>query len=128
MRPEAQAWWEQARADLEAARDILTIEHWFAAAFFAQQAAEKAIKALFIVEKRHESPKTHNVVAVAEQLSAPSEVLQALRRLTPAYTVARYPDAANGRPVDAFNEELASESVQDAEGVLKWVEGQLQQT
>lgn len=47
MRPEAQAWWEQAQADLEAARGILELEHWYAAAFFGQQAAEKAVKALF---------------------------------------------------------------------------------
>lgn len=71
MRPEAQAWWKQAQADLAAARDILGLEHWFAAAFFAQQAAEKAIKALFIVEQREESPKTHNLPAVGEVLNAP---------------------------------------------------------
>ena len=126
MRPEAQAWWDQAQADLLTARDILTLEHWYAAAFFAQQAAEKAIKALFIVAERKESPKTHNLLAIAETLKAPKDVLDATRGLSPVYTVARYPDAANGRPVDAFNQEIAERRIDDAERVIRWVSRSLQ--
>ncbi|MDZ4277893.1 MAG: HEPN domain-containing protein [Dehalococcoidia bacterium] len=97
------------------------MERWYAAAFFAQQAAEKALKALFIVNRREESPKTHNLVAIAELLRAPDHILAGLRRIGPVYTIARYPDAANGLPVKMFNRAMAEQAVQDAQDTVQWV-------
>jgi HEPN domain-containing protein len=125
MRPEAQAWWDQAQADLHAARDILTLEHWFAAAFFAHQSAEAALKALFIVIERHESPRTHNLRAIGERLQAPPEIVEALTRIGPSYTMSRYPEAANAVPARAFSKEMAERLVQQAEQVLGWVSERL---
>ena len=128
MRPEAQAWWEQANADLAAARDIITLEHWFAAAFFAHQAAEAAMKALFIVVERELPPRTHNLRGLATRVGAPAEVMMAVTRLAPVYTTSRYPDAASGRPIDAFDRTLAQESLDDAEKAVQWVSKQIEQT
>ncbi len=127
MRPEAQAWWEQAQADLLAAQDILTLEHWFASAFFAHQAAEAAVKTLFIVRERRESPRTHNLPAIGERLQAPEDILDALTRIGPSYTMSRYPEMANAVPAKAFNREMAERIVSQAEKVLAWVEEQLKQ-
>ncbi|GBC84563.1 hypothetical protein HRbin11_00994 [bacterium HR11] len=43
-REEARRWLDQARADLKTARDCLKDGDYYASAFFAQQASEKALK------------------------------------------------------------------------------------
>jgi HEPN domain-containing protein len=43
---EAQRWFKQAQADLEAVRALQAAGHHAAACFYAQQAAEKALKAV----------------------------------------------------------------------------------
>lgn len=48
MRPETELWWKQAIEDLETARVNLNAQRYYACVFFAHQAAEKSLKALFI--------------------------------------------------------------------------------
>jgi len=45
VREETAPWWRQAEADLEVAELLLREGHSFAVAWFAQQAAENALKA-----------------------------------------------------------------------------------
>jgi len=49
-----------AREDLVDAGDALKRGRWFRTAFFAQQAVEKAFRALSFVIRRGEPPKIHN--------------------------------------------------------------------
>ncbi|HDD71587.1 MAG TPA: HEPN domain-containing protein, partial [Candidatus Aenigmarchaeota archaeon] len=62
MRPEAENWWKQALEDLDSAKKNLKIKKYYLVAFLSQQAAEKALKALFIELKRRLQPKTHNLI------------------------------------------------------------------
>jgi HEPN domain-containing protein len=63
-------WLQRARADLATARAVLRkevdMEPW-TACFHAQQAAEKAIKSLFVVEGK-DPPATHNLLTLRESL------------------------------------------------------------
>ena len=45
-RVEAQRWFRQAQTDLEVVRTLLSSQHYAAACFHSQQAAEKASKAV----------------------------------------------------------------------------------
>ncbi len=63
-----------------------------------------------------------NLVALARHLGVTDEeILEALRRLNPHYRVSRYPDAANGVPMEVYSERIASELVGLSERVVSWV-------
>jgi len=51
MRKEVSRLWEQALEDLDTAKKLLEVEKYYASVFFAEQAVEKALKALFIKKK-----------------------------------------------------------------------------
>ncbi len=117
IRREVLLWIRAANEDLEDAYDALNRRRWFRAAFFAQQAVEKALKALFFIVRREEPPHIHTVTELYMMLKEkgfklPKDLEDALYVLNKYYTVTRYPDAANGLPsesVDRFEAERAYE-------------------
>ena len=116
VRPEAEEWLRAAEDDLEDARILLRAGRYAGAAFHAHQAAEKALKAAIVELRRELPPCLHNLVRLADILGIrDEEILEALRRLNPHYRVARYPDAANGVPMEVYSEAIASELVSLAE-------------
>ena len=124
VREEAEDWLAQGERDLRTARNCLQAGDYYAAAFFAQQAAEKALKALCIIRLK-EFPTSHNLVRIAKQLNAPDDIVQACRSLTPVYTTARYPNAAMGPPFELFDRELAERHLREAGLVVEWVKRSL---
>ncbi|MDW7977632.1 MAG: HEPN domain-containing protein, partial [Candidatus Caldarchaeum sp.] len=63
---EGMRWFEQAEADLKTARDCLEDGNYYAAAFFSQQAAEKALKGL-LYSKGYRALITHSVAELVEE-------------------------------------------------------------
>lgn len=114
MRPESKRWLEQAQYDLETAQGNLEIRKYYASAFFSQQAAEKALKALAI-EKTRELPKTHSLIELGNILKIKDDDLI---ELTPEYTLTRYPDAANEVPAKIYNAKIAREKLDAAQRIL----------
>jgi len=125
MRPEAQAWWEEAASELEGVRDLIATEHYHLAAFFCQQAVEKAFKALWVYRKKQMPAKTHDLTELAKGLGAPERFGRALKELNPLFATTRYPDAANGVPARMFDEEIARARLRDAEEVMAWCRSEL---
>lgn len=121
VREEALEWLRAAEDDLEDAKVLLRAGRYAGAAFHAHQAAEKALKAVIIAARRELPPRIHNLLELARILGVrDEELLEALRRLNPHYRVARYPDAANGVPMEVYSESIASELVSLAERVVEW--------
>jgi HEPN domain-containing protein len=120
-----QAWWRQARNDLDLA--VLASGNGFQAqaCFFAAQAAEKALKGA-IVELGQEPPHTHvleRLLAVLIAQGADGEPLAALplRALTRMTVTSRYP-LDDTPPLDLFDLADARSAIATAEAVLRWVE------
>lgn len=122
MREEANNWWEQALKDLESAKKNLEIESFYVSAFLSQQATEKALKALYIHKSRDTPGKTHSLLYLGNEVGIPSKYRHSLRKLNPDFILTRYPDVANGVPYELYDEQIASEKIELAEDVLKWVE------
>lgn len=122
MREEAILWLKQANNDLKYAQSNLDAGIYYVCAFLSQQAAEKALKALYIESKRKVPIKTHNLVELGKELQAPSYMIKGLRKINPAFVTARYPDAANGVPAEMFDEDIAKEHLEKAKEILEWVE------
>lgn len=126
MRKEVREWIRAAEDDLEDAIVLLKSKRYAAAAFHSHQAAEKALKATVIVLKRELPPKMHNLIYLARILNIDDEqLLEALRRLNPHYRISRYPDAANGVPMEMYSESIAEELVELARGVVEWARKKL---
>ena len=126
MQPETESWWRQAMADLQTARSLLEGDRHYAASWFAQQAGEKGLKALFLESTGRIAPRTHDLEFLGQAIQAPTPIQQELARLNPAFDLVRYPDPITGTaPVDAVDNVLAIEHVAAAERVIAWLNQQL---
>ena len=65
MRVDTEPWWRQAEADLTSAEILLNGGQWYGASWFAQQAAEKALKALHLerLGRETEAEKLYQTIA-----------------------------------------------------------------
>jgi HEPN domain-containing protein len=91
--------------------------------FDAQQAAEKAIKAVFLL-RRLDFPYIHDLAKLLSLLAGhgeqiPESVNEA-RRLTPYAWITRYPSAS-----EQVTEKEYQQAVAIAEAVVHWAEGRL---
>lgn len=116
IRDFVQAWLAKAESDMHVAEHVLDFEQedYFVAAFHAQQAAEKFLKA-FLVRHQIPFPKTHDIerlLGLAGQVdpSIASELAPAWM-LTPFGVEFRYPSE------ETADLELARQAVQEAERV-----------
>ncbi len=123
MRREVLLWLRSAEDDILDAKLLLKSGRYFRTAFFAQQAAEKALKALFFVIRREDPPKLHTVTELyrllkSEEFELPKDLEEQLYVLNKYYTVSRYPDAANGLPAESVDRVEAERALKIAEEVL----------
>lgn len=122
MRKEVERLILQARRDLENARKNIKIEAYEVTAFLSHQAVEKYLKGAWIQKKRQRPPATHYLKELGKGLRIPKRLAANLLFLNPDYTVARYPDAANGVPYELYDEATARAKVKAAEEISRWVE------
>jgi HEPN domain-containing protein len=126
MRPETERWLSYAREDLLNVRAMLAAGRWAAASFHAQQAAEKALKALYRERRDEEPPKIHDLVRIAEEVEAPEDWTEELDMLSRVYLITRYPgEAGIDYPPFGIEEEAAKEYCGLAEKVDAWVQQEL---
>jgi|ERR1043166_3945320 HEPN domain-containing protein len=121
----SQDWLRQAELDLATARDNQRGGHHEWACFTAQQAAEKAVKAL------HESVGTeawgHSVVELLRGLKdVPGDVMDSGKGLDKHYIPARYPNThPAGAPGDLYTVAEAQRAITDAERIIEHVRRRL---
>ena len=120
---DAREWLRRAQSDLTLARAKPQGVYLEDLCFHAQQAAEKAIKAL-LIRQGIEFPYIHdlaNLLTLLEKAvgQVPDSMRQA-ERLTQFAVETRYPGTA-----PAVGETEYQEAVRLADGVVRWAEGQL---
>lgn len=120
MPTRARDWLRQGERDLEHARAASQAGHAEWACFAAQQAAEKAVKAVF--QHLHLEAWGHVVHQLLDRLPEPArpprDVVDRARRLDRHYIPARYPSGfESGIPADFYTAEDARQAIGDAEAV-----------
>lgn len=121
MEEEAHLWFRQAEEDLKTARLLLQGGRHYAASYFAQQVAEKALKALLFIRKGQPPRRTHDLRELGEEGELPTEWLTSLTELSTAYLISRYPDITpNALPAETVDYEESQEHIELAEKVLQW--------
>jgi HEPN domain-containing protein len=128
MAERSKDWLTQAERDLEQARHSLkdTIYEW--ACFCSQQAAEKAIKALY--EHLHGEAWGHSVSKLLTELPSsvkpPKELIEKAIVLDRYYIQTRYPNSFDvGAPKDYFTKKDAEEGVKHAEEIIRFCKGKI---
>ena len=125
MANRAPDWLRQAEADVEHAQASLEHGDFEWSCFAAQQAAEKAVKAVFY--HLHGDPWGHSLLALLEGLVEPArsgvtpELLDSARALDKQYIATRYPNGfAQGAPTDYYTKRDAEESIGHAQSILSF--------
>lgn len=125
-RAEADRWWRQAANDLAFARVAVRERFYAQACFVAQQAAEKAVKAIaYALGER--TVLGHSLVTHISRCADRVPELQDLRELggilDQYYVPTRYPNGlAGGVPFEAFGESQAVGAVDAAERFVQLAE------
>ncbi len=121
-RAEGERWLSQSERDLDAARYLREGGRHNLACYQAQQAAEKALKAV-LYAKGEESVLGHSALVLVGAAAELEPTLQAVadsaRRLDRFYIPTRYPNGLpGGIPADAFDERDATGAIDEAEVVM----------
>lgn len=118
----SQDWMDEAQGDLEHARSDLERGFYNWACFSSQQAAEKAVKAVF--QKMGAEAWGRSVADLLEELSGkhpvPEDMMNGALELDKAYISARYP---NAHPSGSLRAEGARRFVAHAEKIIKFCTG-----
>jgi len=117
-------WFRQALRDLEHAKRSLEFGDYEWACFAAQQAAEKAVKALYqylgVEAWGHSVSRLLN--ALPEQFRPPPELIDKAKELDKHYIPTRYPNFhPEGAPVDYYTRADAERAVKYAEEIVEYV-------
>lgn len=117
-------WYRQAQADLEHARHSLDVGDYEWSCFAAHQAAEKALKSVFL--KRGIDAWGHTITVLVGNLleivnESSSELIRAGRILDKFYIPTRYPNGFDsGAPTDYYTSEEAETAIHHAEVILEY--------
>ncbi|MFH1751402.1 MAG: HEPN domain-containing protein [archaeon] len=126
MRKDVEVWVQQAEIDLETAEKNFHYEIYYASAFFCQQALEKMMKALFMLQRKERVPTTHNLRELGESISLPENLLSKARKISRDFIVSRYPDAAGDIPAKAYDKEITADILEDTRKVFEWLEKEIE--
>ncbi len=116
-------WLRQAQRDLSHARNSLDHGDFEWACFASQQAAEKAVKAVY--ENRHSEGWGHVVSKLLKGLPAQAgvtgDLLETAMRLDKLYILPRYPNGfESGAPGDFYTRAEAEAAIVDAHAIIEF--------
>ncbi|MBC8137905.1 MAG: HEPN domain-containing protein [Fibrella sp.] len=111
--------WAQAKADATTALTLRDAGIYYASVFFAQQAAEKALKSA-ILHKRNKNPRGHNLITFANELSAPLEIMNAAGELNFEFLSSRNPEHAEGVPAQIYDIASANLHLAASAKIVEW--------
>ena len=125
MADRSKDWLAQAKRDLDHAVASRHAEHYEWACFSAQQAAEKAVKAVYL--HIHGEGWGHSVYGLlrglSERLDLGASVLEAAKVLDKHYIPARYPNGFDqGSPGDYYTLKEADEAITYAQRIIEFCE------
>ena len=125
MIDESKRWFKEALWDLGTAKILFKEKRWNAACFYAQQAAEKAVKALLYYINEH--PWGHSIVALLERYASStgedvSGIMSFAMELDRHYLPSRYPNMIPVKtPHEVYDEIVAKRAIEYAEEIIEFV-------
>lgn len=124
MKKMAEACWAQARANYAASVTLLDAGVYFASVFFAQQAAEQALRAA-IIQREGKISRGHNLIQMCNTLDAPLEIMNAAAELNPEFLSTRSPEAVSSVPSQNYDRKSARLHLRCAQTIVDWIKATL---
>jgi HEPN domain-containing protein len=122
-------WLRQAEADLRHARNSLEDGDYEWGCFASHQAAEKALKAVFLKQGMETEGHTLTVLIsnFPKSMEQPSEILVDYARVLDKYYIpTRYPNGfESGAPTDFYTKGEAQSAVSQAEAIIEFCRHQI---
>jgi HEPN domain-containing protein len=125
MREEVRRWISDAEESLKDAQAMIKADRNAATVFHCQQAIEKALKALYMLQHDKDAPRTHSLVFLGNETGTLDRFGDILRELTPAYTDTRYADATVESPELIYGGGRAHRLLDQTESFFKWIRSEL---
>jgi HEPN domain-containing protein len=128
---EARRWFQQAYYDLEATRWNIQGGFFDTACFLAQQASEKALKALLYYQgSRRAALLTHSLVEMVRETgkktATMTDLLDQARELDLHYIPSRYPNGIpSGYPHQFYGKKVADQALASAEKIFSTIRDHL---
>jgi len=113
-RDEFRVWFERAEIDLNTARNSLKSGDYYASIFWCQQAVEKGLKAVWIMEG-NDLIKIHDLVVLGKKVGLPNNFFDDAAKLSSLYTGTRYVS------VESFEKEEVDTFIKFSSEVLEWI-------
>lgn len=126
MRRATEMWMRDAQDDVIACRALIGAGVFGRAAFCAQQAAEKALKALYVEVHGEPPPQVHGLGALAQYAvgEAPEAMVDLLAQLDRHYAPGRYPSGLEAAS-DRYGKADAKEALEQCCAILQWTAARL---
>lgn len=121
-------WLDQAELDLTHSINSVKLQDYNWACFSAQQASEKAIKALYL--HLHMEGWGHVIYklleALEEEIGIPKEIINAGKKLDQYYIPTRYPNGFDyGKPADFYTQDDAREAIAYAKKIIEFCKNKI---
>ncbi|MDA2934930.1 HEPN domain-containing protein [Acidobacteria bacterium AH-259-D05] len=121
-------WFRQAEADLNHADNALETGSYEWSCFAAQQATEKALKAVYQREGKEAWGHTVTILLgnLADSMDIPEDLSNRAKNLDKHYIPSRYPNSfESGAPTDFYTREEAERAIRDASEIIKFCRRQI---
>ena len=123
-------WFRQAEKDVRHAKTAIGAGDFEWACFAAQQAAEKAVKALY--QSMHVDVIGHSVSRMLQDLPAsvkpPEDLVESAKELDKHYVPSRYPNFhPEGAPMDYYTAREAKRAAEGAEKIIEFCKSKISQ-
>lgn len=119
-------WYRQAENDLEWAEHSLNGGFYAQTCFIAQQAAEKALKALALF-RGYDVVRTHSLFRLCQELGIDGDLQERAKDLDLYYVSGRYPNGVpEGAPFEVFPRHRAEEALESARVLVDRVRRELE--
>lgn len=125
MRDEIKNWYLQAERDLVSASNSFDSGDFYLCAFMCQQSIEKGLKAIILEKFRDKFVPEHSLIKLGKKVNIPVEHHSILKKLSPQYFLARYPDASEDVPFELYDSKVARDFLDTSREVFSWIKKQL---
>jgi HEPN domain-containing protein len=118
-------WINQAKRDLESSINSLKGGYYEWSCFSAQQAAEKAVKSIFM--RLNKDSWGHSVsyllIELSKFLNIDRELVESAKQLDKDYIQSRYPNGFDiGSPFEYYSKKDAEKSIKNAKKIIEFCE------
>jgi len=121
VKEEAERWWKYSESDVKTAKYLFEGKKYKDASFYCQQAVEKLLKAVVVLQTGQRPPRTHDLQGLAEQLpefEIDEAEIQAIASVDAFYVGSRYP--LDSVDPSVFNETVAKSAVEKVDTIFLW--------